>query len=190
MMNGVVSPEVNMKVIVLTGLLLVSALAQAAEPSAPYAGQQNREIKALSSEQVADLLAGRGMGFAKSAELNGYPGPLHVLELATQLDLTPEQVASTQELHRSMQVKAAALGRKIVDAEALLDQSFADQSISNERLASALAELGQFQSELRRTHLEAHLEQTKIVSPSQIVRYSELRGYSSKAEHGAHGHHH
>ena len=36
---------------------------------------------------MADLRAGRGMGLALAAELNGYPGPAHVLELADKLDL-------------------------------------------------------------------------------------------------------
>lgn len=43
----------------------------------PYAGLPAREIKALSPEEIADLAAGRGMGLALAAELNGYPGPRH-----------------------------------------------------------------------------------------------------------------
>lgn len=52
---------------------------------------QARLVKALSDQQIADLRAGRGIGMALPAELNGYPGPLHVLELADALGLTPEQ---------------------------------------------------------------------------------------------------
>ena len=57
----------------------------------PYAGMQARSIKALSDQQIADLGAGRGMGLALAAELNGYPGPSHVLELADKLDLSADQ---------------------------------------------------------------------------------------------------
>jgi hypothetical protein len=60
----------------------------------PYAGMQSRSIKALSDQQIADLNAGRGMGLALAAELNGYPGPLHVLELADKLDLSADQRAA------------------------------------------------------------------------------------------------
>jgi hypothetical protein len=60
-------------------------------PSAPYSGQQTRSIKALSSEDIAALLKGEGMGMAKAAELNGYPGPVHVLTLAKELKLTESQ---------------------------------------------------------------------------------------------------
>ena len=48
-------------------------------------------MKSLSDQQLSDLRAGRGMGMALPAELNGYPGPVHVLELADALGLTPEQ---------------------------------------------------------------------------------------------------
>src|SRR4051794_40771771 len=62
-------------------------------PSAPYSGQQARSIKALSPENIAALLTGEGMGMAKAAELNGYPGPAHVLALAKELNLTEAQRA-------------------------------------------------------------------------------------------------
>src|SRR5262245_58316557 len=83
--------------------LCVALPAAAQAPSAPYAGQQNREIKALSPEEIRDLAEGRGMGLAKAAELNGYPGPSHVLELAAPLRLTAEQRAATQALFQRMQ---------------------------------------------------------------------------------------
>ena len=59
--------------------------------SNPYAGDQARDIKALSQQEVKQYLSGAGMGFARAAELNRYPGPMHVLELSDQLALTPEQ---------------------------------------------------------------------------------------------------
>jgi hypothetical protein len=78
----------------------VQAEAPAASPHAgqPHAGQQQRAIKALSAGDVAGLLAGSGAGFAKAAELNGYPGPLHVLELANELRLSDAQAESTRSL--------------------------------------------------------------------------------------------
>jgi hypothetical protein len=63
------------------------------DPAQPYAGLEQRPIKALAPERVADLLAGRGASYALAAELNSYPGPRHVLDLAAGLALTPEQVA-------------------------------------------------------------------------------------------------
>jgi len=66
---------------------LTYAIAQESARS-PYAGFEQRPIKALSTQQIADLRAGREMSLALAAELNGFPGPLHVLELARGLDLT------------------------------------------------------------------------------------------------------
>lgn len=51
------------------------AAAQHQHGHTPYAGFQQRPVKALSEQQVADLRAGRGMGYVLAAELNGYPGP-------------------------------------------------------------------------------------------------------------------
>jgi hypothetical protein len=60
-------------------LVLVAACVLAipvlADNPTPYAGQQTGTIKALSDEDITALLKGDGMGFAKVAELNGYPGP-------------------------------------------------------------------------------------------------------------------
>jgi len=65
--------------------------AQAAIAESPYAGQQSRSIKALPEGDIAALQNGDGMGMAKAAELNGYPGPRHVLALAAELHLTEAQ---------------------------------------------------------------------------------------------------
>jgi len=100
--------------------LTLPALAHAAAPS-PYVGQESRQIKALSPSEQADLLAGKGMGLAKAAELNGYPGPAHVLELASQLGLSAEQLAATRTLSTSMEQRAKELGRQLVAAEQSLE---------------------------------------------------------------------
>jgi hypothetical protein len=55
-------------------LYATSGMASQDGVQAPYAGQDQREIKSLSAQDVTDLLAGSGWGFAKPAELNGYPG--------------------------------------------------------------------------------------------------------------------
>src|SRR5207253_10196718 len=84
-------------------LLLASATALA---QTPYAGMQARSIKALSEQQISDLDAGRGMGLALAAELNGYPGPSHVLELADRLALTDDQRERVKALFASMKAEA------------------------------------------------------------------------------------
>src|ERR1700737_1781125 len=80
--------------------------ASSAQVQQPYAGFEVRPIKALSDQQIADLRAGRGMGLALAAELNGYPGPLHVLELADQLQLNNMQRERMRELTEQMKSEA------------------------------------------------------------------------------------
>ena len=116
-----------------TALLCAAALgassaAHTAETlSAPYAGQQIRSIKSLSDEERTALLTGQGSGFAKAAELNGYPGPAHVLELASQLGLDPTQQTATQALMSAHRERARTTGAELVAAEAELDALFADR---------------------------------------------------------------
>jgi len=154
----------------------------------PYAGQESREIKALSPQDVSDLLAGKGMGFAKAAELNGYPGPMHVLELAPQLQLTPEQKVGTDALFKKVKARAVDIGRQLVEEERALDRQFSSKSITPASLQSSLERIGKLQAELRRVHLETHLEQIALLSDTQIAAYSKLRGYGRGGDQSSHRH--
>jgi Spy/CpxP family protein refolding chaperone len=156
--------------------------------ASPYAGEQSREIKALSADDIAGLRAGKGMGYAKAAELNGFAGPAHVLELADALGLTPEQRARTEALFASMSAKASARGRALVDKERELDALFASRTVTPERLASSLQAIGALQAQVRQAHLEAHLAQVQILTAEQNARYAELRGYGRNAPGGERGH--
>jgi Spy/CpxP family protein refolding chaperone len=162
--------------VVLPVILLVTA-SSLADSASPYAGQETREIKALSATEIADLIAGKGMGYAKAAELNGYPGPAHVLELADALQLTANQRAHTQAIFDGMAAAAKAVGFQIVETERALDESFRDRRVTPASLTSTLEALAALQARVRDIHLQAHLEQMSVLSPQQIGQYSALRGY-------------
>src|SRR4051794_11570450 len=147
----------------------------------PYAGMQTRPIKALSEQQVADLQAGRGMGLAMAAELNGYPGPAHVLELADKLQLTSEQRSQVQQLFDSMQRDALPLGATLIAQEAELDRQFAGHTVTPESLKAVTAKISDTQGALREHHLKYHLAMMDLLSPVQVARYAELRGYGDHA---------
>lgn len=169
-------------------LVLFAGAAQAqAQAQAPYDGQLARPIKALSAEQVADLRAGRGMGLALPAELNGWPGPLHVLELADRLGLDAAQRAAVQAQHAEMQREAIAAGEAVIAAEAALDALFAGGSPTPEAIAAATEAAGRAQGALRAVHLRWHLATSATLTPGQRARYAELRGYAGGAP-PAHGH--
>ncbi len=171
-------------------LAMLVPLSVSAASQTPYAGQESRAIKALSPGEQADLLAGKGMGFAKVAELNGYPGPAHVLELADDLALTPDQRAETEELFRSMLSHAKALGRQLVDAEKSLDGLFESRTVTGASLSETLASIGALRAELRGVHLAAHIEQTRILSSDQIATYQRLRGYAAAETDSGRAHRH
>ncbi len=109
---------------ILTLLLVTSSFAQHKHDHAPYAGLQKREIKALSDEQIKDLKSGKGMSLALAAELNGYPGPAHVLELADKINLTSKQKQQTQDLFKAMSKETKALGTQLIKEEKALDLLF------------------------------------------------------------------
>lgn len=175
-------------------LSVASAAAQESKPGGAYAGEERRAIKSLSAEEVEGLLNGQGMGLAKAAELNHYPGPRHVLELATELQLTPEQRTQTQAAFDLMRGEAVRLGRLIVERERALDAMFAQGEIDAGKLRAATSEIARLQGDLRAAHLAAHLEVRRLLSPQQIKKYDELRGYAAGRKTGdghahAHGKH-
>ncbi len=159
----------------------------------PYAGLERRAVKALSDEQVADLRAGRGMGLALVAELNGYPGPIHVLEHAQALALSPEQRARVQAVYEAMRGEAAPMGERLIQQETDLDRLFAERTVTQASLDRATAEIGRTQAALRAAHLKYHLAMMDVLTPVQVGRYAELRGYRADGpptdEHGGHGKH-
>jgi Spy/CpxP family protein refolding chaperone len=171
-------------VIIAAALLPGSAWAAG---DAPYAGWDGRAIKALSAGQIEDLRTGRGMGLALPAELNGYPGPLHVLELADQLELTTHQRAETQRLFDAMQAQAIVLGSQVIAGEAALDRLFATGAASDAAILAGAVEVGRAQGALRGHHLRYHVAMREVLSPHQVMRYQQLRGYAGAHGHGGHG---
>jgi hypothetical protein len=129
----------------------------AAVAQTPYAGMQTRSIKALSDQQIADLRAGRGMGLALAAELNGYPGPSHVLELADKLEISSNQRTGIQRLFDAMKAEALPLGSRLIEQEADLDKQFAGHTVTPESLKASTAAIAVTQGELRDTHLISNI---------------------------------
>jgi Spy/CpxP family protein refolding chaperone len=170
--------------------VLLCASGAAWAQASPYAGQQQRPIKALSDQEVSALLEGHGAGFAKAAELNGYPGPMHVLELADRLELSAEQRGATQRLMVEHKQRARSLGAALVTAERELDGLFAQRSAASETVDAATRRVGLLQAELRAEHLKTHLAQAALLTPDQMRRYSELRGYGDARGHGSGTHKH
>ena len=185
-----------MRHVLLVGIavLVMTALAMAQHDLSPYAGQETQAIKALSAEEMQALLSGQGMGLAKAAELNRYPGPRHVLDLAAQLQLSETQHAETQQIYDRMHQKAVRVGALVVDKERELDRLFATEAVDSQTLQRLTKQIAQLQGDLRLAHLQAHVEMQRLLSPEQINTYDALRGYTVRtnpeppSEHQRHQH--
>ena len=164
--------------VVITMLAAGAGLAQHLQP---YAGQQDRAIAGLSADEVKAFLDGRGMGLAKPAEVNGYPGPMHVLELADELKLTGEQRQQVQLAFERMKTRAVELGARYVAAEKALDEAFKSGTADAAAVATRVAEANRLLGEVRMSHLAAHIEITPLLSAEQRALYAERRGYGSPA---------
>lgn len=165
-----------MRLVLTTALLFLTGSALAQQP---YAGLQNRTIKTLSEQQIADLNAGRGMGLALAAELNGYPGPIHAIELADELHLSPNQVSKLRALFEAMKAETIPLGETLISQERNLNDDFANHTVTLASLEGATQRIGATQAALRAAHLRYHLSAVAVLTPEQVARYNELRGYKS-----------
>jgi Spy/CpxP family protein refolding chaperone len=154
----------------------------------PYAAGQSAEVKTLTAEEVASIRAGEGMGLAKPAELNAYPGPRHVLDLADSLDLTTAQRERTRALFEAMTAEAIVAGDAVIEAERELDALFASGSVDPAALDRRLAAVADARAALAAVHLRAHLAMRDLLTRHQVHEYVRLRGYDGSRSHGTAGH--
>lgn len=155
----------------------------------PYAGQETRRIKAFTNQEIEGYLNGMGMGLAKVAELNQYPGPKHVLELANQLELTNRQREQTQALFDQMKEKAISIGETYIAKEQELNHMFESGHASSKAVDSLLVEIGKIKGSLRAVHVTTHIQMKEILTQEQIKRYAALRGYGNhNTDHNHHKH--
>ncbi len=178
--------KMNLRILCL--YLLILATVQVAVPlqaaaqnnhTMPYAGQHQRAIKALSEQDILELESGGGWGLAKAAELNGMPGPTHLLELKEQIGLSGRQILLIGEMFDQMKKQAIPLGIELVALERQLDEAFASGQVNAEILKQHLKAISNVQSQLRFVHLSAHLQTPKLLTPDQITSYKRLRGYGA-----------
>jgi Spy/CpxP family protein refolding chaperone len=164
-------------------VLLLFASVAAAQHTSPYVGEEQRPIKSLSEQEVADLREGNGMGFAKPAELNGYPGPKHVLELAEKLALTAEQRQKIEAEFTSMKAESRELGSQVIAAELELEKLFAAAQASELEVSLASMKAAELRGKLRAAHLKAHITTTRLLTAEQAQQYKRLRGYADGHQH-------
>jgi hypothetical protein len=191
-MRGFVTVKLVSYLATLAGGILIGAALAVFAPQVmshhaqPYAGQDQRPVTSLSASDIAALEKGEGWGLAKPAELNGYPGPAHVLEFADELGLSDTQKEKVNAAFTGMKNKAIQLGNTLIEAEKALDHAFISGHVTPEVLARRLEIAEKTRAALRAAHLAAHLEVTPILTDDQKQRDAALRGYGAESGHGGH----
>lgn len=164
--------------ILALAILLAPAPSRAQAPSpSPYVSNHSDVVKTLTPDEAKGLLEGEGMGLARPAEMNGFPGPRHVLDLADSLALTADQRARIEAIRAAMSEEAVARGRRIVDGERALDAAFAGGVPTEASIREILASIEADRGALRLAHLRAHLATAEILDRHQVHAYARLRGY-------------
>lgn len=171
------------KVALALPILILGFAAQASDTQhshvSKYAGQEKQAIKSLSPGDIAELKRGGGWGLAKAAELNGVPGPAHLLEMKDEIPLADAQVSAITEIYEGMKTRAIKQGERFLTLERKLESHFQNRTITDSILRSSLKAIAEARKELRYIHLATHLQTPKILSPDQIEKYNALRGYSN-----------
>lgn len=174
---------------VIITLIVCALLLSTHSINISYANQRVGEVKTLSADEIQELLNGEGMGMARAAELNHYPGPRHVLDFASQLQLSEAQRSKAQEIYDRMHDEAVRLGRAILLKEEELDHIFKKNEVDSNKLKTLVTEIARLRGELRLVHLLAHLEMKRVLSRGQIEKYDELQGYSTRGPIDKYHHH-
>ena len=124
---------------------------------------------------------GRGFGMAFAADQQGYPGPLHVLELKDRLKLTADQEAKVQAMLAAMFAESKPKGARLLESEAKLRQLFAGGRADEAAVRAAVLEVEKARTEVRLVHLLSHLKTREVLTDEQRRLYHEARW----GEHGS-----
>ncbi|HEX2713462.1 MAG TPA: Spy/CpxP family protein refolding chaperone [Candidatus Acidoferrales bacterium] len=136
-------------------------------------------------QERAAFERGEGFGAALVADRNGYPGPRHVLELRSELKLTPEQESALEKLFTQMHEQAVARGKEVLVAEEKLEAMFA-QDRAEAELREQAYRVATLRAELRWVHLAAHLAARKLLTSEQLAAYQQLRHGSGASQQTSH----
>ena len=109
------------------------------------------------------------------ADRNGYPGPVHVLELADVLKPTPEQEARVRALQEAMLAEARPQGVALLEAEQRLGRLFADGHATEETVRAQAGQVERLRGEVRLVHLRYHLKTRELLTEPQRATYHAKR---------------
>lgn len=127
-----------------------------------------------------------GAGMAFYADINGYPGPKHVLEMQEALKLTDDQFKDISAIIDEMRENARAMGVLIIAKEQELESSFRQGKASESHTKQLATEIGSLRGALRSVHLTAHIQARSVLTKEQIATYMALRHKEHNQKKGSH----
>jgi Spy/CpxP family protein refolding chaperone len=164
-----------MAVVMLAGLSGGAAITWGQhDHGAGHAGG-HQAAQACASEFDKVVGEGRGFGMAFAADQNGYPGPMHVLELKGRLALSAEQEATMQQLMHAMFAESKPKSARLLAAETRLRRLFAERAADAAAVRAAVDEVERARSEVRLVHLLTHLKTRALLTEDQRRIYHEAR---------------
>ncbi|HMH49708.1 MAG TPA: periplasmic heavy metal sensor [Candidatus Acidoferrum sp.] len=173
-------------VVALTVMIgIVGSGAADAQHGAAHAGAEavphHALVQTYEKALEQNLAEGRGFGMAFAADQNGYPGPLHVLELKDRLKLTADQEARMQAMLAAMFAESRPKSARLLESEAKLRQLFTRGQADEAAVRTAVAEVEKIRTEVRLVHLLTHLKTREVLSEEQRRLYHDARW----GEHGS-----
>lgn len=137
--------------------------------------QAHRRVEQCLQEFDQVVADGRGFGLAFAADQNGYPGPLHVLELKDRLALTPAQETRMRALFDTMLADARSGATRLAAAEDRLRRVFADRAADPAAVRTAVADAERARADVRLVHLLTHVQAHDVLTETQRRTYHDLR---------------
>ncbi|MCU7933917.1 MAG: hypothetical protein KZQ99_03435 [Candidatus Thiodiazotropha sp. (ex Dulcina madagascariensis)] len=178
-----------MKLILNFAIISIFSAVAIASTDSNYSGLQANALKSLSNQEITGYLNGKGMGFSKVAELNHFPGPRHVIDLASELSLSKQQIHEANSIYQSMHLEAKKYGSEFVAKEREIEHLFLSQNVDSQNLKILVRESAELKGKIRLAHLKAHISQKQLLTRDQIRKYDEIRGYVG-GQNQKHMHHH
>ncbi len=171
---------------VLTSGLRPAEAQHAMPPAVPGGPSAHMLAEACATAFEKNIATGRGFGMAFVADHNGYPGPLHVLELKDRLKLSAEQEEKVRAMMAAVFAESRPKSARLLEAEAKLRQLFASGHADEAAVEAAVAEVEKTRTEVRLVHLRAHLKMREVLTDEQRRVYQEARwsAHRSMSPHG------
>jgi Spy/CpxP family protein refolding chaperone len=133
---------------------------------------------------IESLENSEGAGMASYADLNGYPGPKHILDMQEKLNLSEEQLKDVQSIFEAMKENAQAKGEAIIAKEVELEQLFRLGKATESEAKTLSRTIGTLRGELRAVHLTAHVQAKQVLTKEQVTTYNSIRNNMRQPKHG------